>query len=99
MAICKLCGKEATLQSSHIIPKFVFKWMKSTGSQYFREGIRPNARAQDGQKVELLCFSCEQLIGASEKWFAEHIFYDFLTDKKEVFVYQEHLPKFMASLF
>jgi len=31
---CKLCGNRDELKASHIIPKFIYKWMKETGSGY-----------------------------------------------------------------
>ncbi len=48
---CRLCGKNADLQESHIIPSFVYRWLKdSSGTGYLRFGPEPNKRVQDGYK-------------------------------------------------
>jgi hypothetical protein len=70
---CALCEKVAELQLSHIVPKFVFTWLKQSGG-----GIRanrvPNRRIQDGQKEYLLCLNCEQLFSGWERIFCEQLF-------------------------
>jgi hypothetical protein len=39
--ICKLCKKEAKLEESHFIPKFIGKWVKKTSiTGYLREKIK-----------------------------------------------------------
>ncbi len=98
MAICKLCSKDKELVESHIIPKFIFKWMKETGTEFLRAGRSPNLRNQDGIKEYLLCNECEQLLGKSEKWFAENIFNPYLKNNQVVFIYEDLLSKFSVSL-
>lgn len=72
---CELCGQEKELQQSHIIPSFVYKWMKkSSVTGYFRHGETPNRRVQDGDKVYLLCRDCEQRFGTWEDIFAKKVF-------------------------
>src|SRR4051812_354965 len=72
---CALCGTASTLKESHIIPKFVFKYLKSTsGSGYLRDGQKPKLRVQDGFKTELLCDSCEQEFSKHESWFHTQVF-------------------------
>jgi hypothetical protein len=49
------------LQESHILPSFVYRWMKETSATgYLRFGQQPNLRVQDGVKRHLLCANCEQ---------------------------------------
>lgn len=71
---CNFCGKDAQLQLSHIIPKFVSRWAKETSPGFLRNTKNPNVRAQDGEKYHLLCSDCENLFGKWEKDFSETIF-------------------------
>jgi len=95
---CSLCLNEKKLLDSHIIPKFVFKWLKRTGSLYQRNPAKPNVRIQDGFKERLLCFECEQKLSLLEKWFAENIFNHFLSGTNNLFSYGDELGKFVVSL-
>ena len=73
MAVCALCLQERQLRDSHIIPKFVFDYLKRTSATGFlRFSDRPNRRAQDGMTAALLCDECEQRLSVFEKYFAEH---------------------------
>ena len=72
---CALCASTSKLQVSHIIPKFVFSWLRETSATgYFRSSIAPNLRAQDGLKVRMLCKNCEQIFASWEKQFSEKCF-------------------------
>jgi hypothetical protein len=95
---CKLCGEEGELKDSHIIPKFVFKWMKKTGGNFFRIVLNPNLRPQDGFKQKLLCIKCEQRFSHCEKWFSENIFYPYLETNNNVIHYTNELGKFIISV-
>ena len=76
MDTCALCGERAVLQMSHILPSFVFAWMKRTSATgHIRFGMAPNRRVQDGLKVPLLGECCEQRIASWEKEFAERVFH------------------------
>ena len=80
---CALCKKESELKLSHIIPKFVFRYLKKdsfTGK--IRKVSDPNKPLQDGDKMSLLCNDCEQLFSRKEVQFANKIYYPF---KKEGF--------------
>lgn len=39
-----LCGETKPLRNSHIIPKFVFDWIKETGTGALRSGQNMNIR-------------------------------------------------------
>jgi hypothetical protein len=74
--ICRLCGEKKELQYSHVIPAFVYKWLKKTsGTGYLRFGMKPNKRAQDGLKFYWLCRNCEQKFCEWETAFSNKIFY------------------------
>lgn len=72
---CVICGRLPPIDNSHIIPKFVFRWMTKTApTPYLRHGDEPNKRLQDGTKYPLLCTECETLASKYEKSFAERVF-------------------------
>jgi hypothetical protein len=96
---CKLCKSKSELQNSHIIPKFVGKWLKKTSfGGHMRNAINPNVRIQDLYKDFLLCFECEQRFARLEKRFAEEIFYPFHNKNQKLFHYDKWLQKFIISL-
>lgn len=95
---CKLCRRNLELQLSHIVPKFIGKWIKSTSaSGYIRNAVQANRRIQDLPKQYLLCHECEELFSAYEKKFSQEIFYPFQNGQKQ-FHYDEWLQKFAVSL-
>lgn len=78
-ANCRLCGRKSELQSSHIVPAFVFRWLRETsGNGHLRSNKNPNLRLQDGPKEPWLCRECEENFGRSETTFANQIFYPYL---------------------
>lgn len=91
--ICKLCGLLAELQTSHIIPKFVYKRIEG----YMRSSNNPNKRIQDGYKCEMLCKACENQFSVYEKSFQRTVFDPMYTDQM-VFHYDENMLKFCVSL-
>ena len=95
---CKLCGEESELLISHIIPKFVFRWMRETGGKYFRAPINPNVRKQDGFKQKLLCKKCEANLSISEKWFSENVFKPYLETHNNVVKYTPDMSRFIISV-
>lgn len=73
--ICRLCELEKPLRKSHLIPSFVYDWLKrSSVTGYLRPGETPNKRVQDGYKPRFLCGDCEQQLGEWEKIFSEKVF-------------------------
>lgn len=98
MSLCHLCGQHALLKDSHIIPKFVFKWLKETGSGYLRGGINFNIRVQDGPSYQMLCADCEQSFGNEETYFASRVFYPIVNDNAHEFVYDSRLSRFVVSV-
>ena len=96
--MCKLCRSGAPLKRSHIIPKFVGRWMKETSpTPYLRFGGNMDKRLQDLFAMELLCDDCESRFSTWETKFANEIFYP--SDAGEtVLGYGSWLLKFAASL-
>lgn len=102
--VCRLCEKQTDLCDSHIHPKFVFKWMKKTGSGNFRKPTEVNKRQQDGPKVKLLCRACEEIFNKHETPFASELFHPILEEMLEneglitkEYNYDEHFFKFAVS--
>lgn len=96
---CKLCGIEAELQLSHIVPKFIGKWLKETSATgYLRDYRNINKRAQDIAKEKLLCVACEQLFSGWEKSFAEKIFHPHMRGSQGRLNYGGWMAKFCASI-
>lgn len=93
---CKLCGEERPLQNSHIIPSFVFRWLKKTGGP-MRLTTEPNRRVQDGLKEYWLCANCEQRFGKREKLFAENLFSQ-IEPKPNSLRYDDWFPYCATSL-
>ena len=57
--ICALCKKYTVLVKSHIIPKFVSKWLKETSATGYLRGVeKPTERKQDLPKLPLFSENC-----------------------------------------
>lgn len=95
---CRLCGKEANLLNSHIIPRFVIRWIKETSATGFLRGAEdPDTRIQDYHE-ELLCEDCEMVFSNFEREFASNIFYPHINKDRATFEYGEWLKKFVMSV-
>jgi hypothetical protein len=91
---CALCQKERELCDSHIIPHFVFDWLKeSSATGHMRFGPNMNLRVQDGLKPKLLCKECEGIFSVSESHFASKIFHPLHRDES-----LRHEPRPMVSV-
>jgi hypothetical protein len=100
IGICRLCKTESNLQLSHIIPKFVFSWLKETAASPIRNSQKPNVRVQDGLKIYLLCANCESLFSEWENLFAKNIFHPLQQEQQDrrYFQYSKWCSKFAVSL-
>jgi hypothetical protein len=97
--ICALCLSAAPLKESHIIPAFVFRWLRDTSATgHVRFAETPNKRVQDGLKVPLLCGECEQRLGVWEKLFSEQVFLPWYERSGQPIRYGDWLLKFCVSL-
>ena len=95
---CAMCERTAPLQQSHIIPAFVFRWLKSSGpSGHIRNTLEPNKRVQDGVKRASLCADCEALLSRDEKLFSDQLFYPWLDGSLPI-AYSEWLLRFCVSV-
>jgi 5-methylcytosine-specific restriction endonuclease McrA len=94
---CALCGSKKKLKLSHIIPRFVVKWLKDTSASGFLRTGDPGDRIQDAFKINLLCEDCEGLFSVWENYFAEHLFYLFQEGSTEL-LYDGRLIRFVVSI-
>lgn len=96
--ICELHRENAKLCESHIIPKFVYKWMKETGSGRLRQVKTKNKPMLDGIKKHMLCKSCEDKFSKYEKLFSEKIFLPYLADNNITIENSIDLKYFIISV-
>ena len=79
-ALCKTPNSE--LRLSHLIPKLIWKRIKSKPKSSFRDLNNPNKEHQDGEKIFLLCDKCEKLFQKFEDAFAREFFISYMNDGK-----------------
>ncbi len=71
---CKLCGDNKDLKKSHIIPRFLYKFMlKITDGDLtqFDSTLNLWQRSNRQLKKKLFCFDCEQLLSGNELEFSK----------------------------
>lgn len=97
---CGLCAKRyVPHEVSHIVPKFVYKWLKSTSTtKVMRFGPEMNRRTQDGIKDHFLCEACEDLFGKCEATFATEVFHPFTKDNNFITKYGGFMMRFAVSV-
>lgn len=99
MEICNLCAQPRILRKSHVFPKFIFKWLKETGTGKLRGSWNYNQRVQDGIKITFLCSECENLFSKAETYFSKEIFYPVVNERSDQFNYNDKLFYFAVSVF
>jgi len=109
MSKCALCRNTKELVGSHIIPAFVYRWIKETSATgYLRFSKNINQRYQDGTKIKLLCLDCEKRFNTYETLFSNNIFYPYVNEelnlegiaqgKVKSIKYTDWLLRFVISL-
>lgn len=98
MADCALCLQEAKLKDSHVLPAFVFRWLRQRSvTGHIRNTKNINRRIQDGLKKPWLCGGCEQLLSRDEQAFATKVFGPYLRETTRV-EYGPWLLRFCTSI-
>ena len=96
---CQFCEQTADLLDSHIIPSFVFSWLKkSSATGFIRYGKKMNVRQQDGLKLPFLCKKCEDLFSTWESSFAAEVFRPYHARAETRFDYGPWMAKFCVSM-
>lgn len=95
---CAFCGLRARLHESHVLPAFVYRWLKrGSGTGHIRNTDNPNRRVQDGLKLPWLCSDCERKFSRYETAFATKLFHDWGGGRKQIH-YSDWLLKFCVSV-
>ena len=95
---CAFCGKETRLRESHVLPAFVFRWLRGrSGTGHIRQTDNPNRRVQDGLKLPWLCGECEGHFSRYETAFATKVFHPWHTGQIQI-PYEDWLLKFCVSV-
>jgi hypothetical protein len=94
--LCRLCGDLRELQLSHVVPAFVFKWLKKDG--FIRHAENIDRRVQDGAKAYWLCLECEERLNKWETEFSKKLFHPINSDSSHVASYGDWLLKFCVSI-
>src|SRR5689334_14659561 len=98
---CALCKTGEAREQSHIVPAFVFRWLKqSSPTGYLRGTDEPNKRLQDGEKGPLLCDVCEDRFSKLETEFANKVFREVHHQMRGdlAFDYSDWLHRFCVSI-
>ncbi len=98
---CKLCGHFGELEAGHIIPAFVFRYIRETGlieGGGLRFAEEPNKVVQDGDKRYWFCKACEVKFSKDEKRFNEKIFKPTNEGHQAQLDYGPELLRFCVSL-
>lgn len=95
---CAFCNEHKPLRESHVLPAFVYRWLRSrSGTGHIRDSENPNRRVQDGLKFPWLCGDCEGHFNRYETQFATKVFYPWHSDERRI-TYEEWLLKFCVSV-
>ncbi|HEY8137520.1 MAG TPA: hypothetical protein VIF61_06745 [Methylocystis sp.] len=96
---CPLCGEHKSLRNSHVLPAFVYRWLRdrSGATGHIRSTENPNLRVQDGLKFPWLCGDCEGLFSKHETAFATKVFHPWHSGEYRI-AYEEWLLKFCVSV-
>jgi hypothetical protein len=99
--LCRLCQSSDDLQDSHILPRFLGKYLKDTSATGYLMGIDTEgkpSRSQDLYKMKLLCTSCESVLNQAETFFAKTIFHPFQRGNLTNIPLDNRLGKFAVSV-
>jgi hypothetical protein len=95
---CAFCGEHKSLRDSHVLPAFVYRWLRGrSGTGYIRNSENANRRVQDGLKFPWLCGDCEGQFNRYETPFATKVFHPWHSAECRI-AYEEWLLKFCVSV-
>lgn len=98
LGVCALCQQSAELRESHVLPAFVYRWLrKRSGGGHIRNTGNINRRVQDGLKLPWLCGPCEAHFSRFETAFATKVFHPWHEGNNRI-AYQDWLLKFCVSV-
>lgn len=98
MSKCALCENEAELMQSHIVPKLVYRRIRSHPNSRFRSMDNFGKELQDGEKRPMLCHDCEEKFSAGETWFANSFLDEYLNTDIIPSVDKDKLDDYILSV-
>ena len=99
--LCKLCKDSEDLRVSHVLPRFLGKYLKETSATGFLTSVDTNgkpSRTQDLYKRKLLCDRCESILNEAETFFANIVFHPFKQGKLKAVPLDDRLGRFAISV-
>ena len=99
--LCRLCQDNDDLRVSHILPRFIGKYLKETSATGFLTAVDENGKpssSQDLYKRNLLCNRCESVLNEAETFFANTIFYPFKKGELKTIPVDDRLGRFAVSV-
>lgn len=97
---CILCRKSPPIQSSHILPKFVIKWIKNNApAGHLRWSAQPNKPEQDAWTADYLCKACEQRLSHVENALKQEVFDHAVARASGTFSYSSSVGPAVLSMF
>lgn len=81
---CALCDEVTTLRLSHIMPRFIVKWIKSKENSFIPSFLTHESPQKPVQEMKRLCLlgsCCEQRFGNYERLFERKIFTPFVSNQ------------------
>lgn len=98
-ATCRMCAAAAALEKGHVIPAFVYRWLKDTSATgYLRAATNPNVRLQDGVRRYWFCRRCEDTMSRRERAFAANLFPLIVSGARTPYPHGPWLSRFLASV-
>jgi hypothetical protein len=99
LGTCALCKTEnVELRESHLIPKLVYKRMKSMPNTRFRNLYQIKDIYQDGEKMPMLCHDCEQFFNKFETPYTNKILEPYLNEKPQKRLSDDIVNNFINSM-
>ena len=98
IGVCAFCCANGPLQESHVLPAFLFRWLrKRSGTGHIRDTENINRRVQDGLKLPWLCVDCEGRFSRHETAFATKVFHPWMAGNNSI-AYDDWMLKFCVSV-
>jgi hypothetical protein len=96
---CRMCSAQGPLILGHVIPAFVWRWLKDTSATGFlRGGENPDIRVQDGWRRYWFCRRCEDTVSRFERRFSEDLFPLVVSEASAPYRHGPWLSRFLASV-
>lgn len=96
---CRMCGANGPLDLGHVIPAFIYRWLKdSSATGFLRDGTMPNVRVQDGWRRYWFCRRCEDTMSRFERAFADNLFPLIIRAAPAPYPHGPWLSRFLASI-